>query len=44
MFGVHGVPTGAQQDKNLTSMHEETGSILGLTRWVKGLALLQAAA
>ena len=30
----------AQQIKNLTSIHEDEGSIPGLTRWVKGLALL----
>ena len=34
----------AQQVKNPTSIHEDVGSILDLTHWVKDLALLQAAA
>ena len=31
-----GVPTVAQQGKNLTSFHKDAGSIPGLTWWVKG--------
>ena len=30
-----GVPVVAQQAKNLTSTHEDGGSIPGLTHWVK---------
>ena len=37
------VPVVAQQVKNLTSIHEDTGLIPGLAHWVKDLVLLQAA-
>ena len=34
-----GVPVVPQQIKNLTSIHENTGSIPGLTQWVQGSSI-----
>ena len=39
-----GVSTEAQQIKNPTNTHEDSGSIPGLVQWAKDLALLQAEA
>ena len=39
-IGQRGVPTVAQPAKNPTSIHEDAGLILGLSQWVKDLAMV----
>lgn len=39
-----GVPVAVQWVKNPTSIHEDVGSIPGLTRWVKGSGIAAAVA